>query len=265
MNWTEKHTELRNTLAQLYLDRADALRIVDQIGMNPATISFSDRAINTWHEIITSAATQDMLVALIEQVLGEHPKNNTLKEALDFFQKSGSLPEKKEPPPVARTTASAAEIAHQQTLLTTYRRNLSHYLKQQAALGEAYTPPGVANGILEARSNIQRIKHILRGWNVAVEDYSYDDDPVPLTPPFAPPVPAPTTTIDRVRLRQILIEYFNDEELRDLLFEMNWDYENLPGTGKSGKARELIAMAERHQRLPELIAHIKRLRPQIAW
>ncbi len=46
------------------------------------------------------------------------------------------------------------EIAHQQTLLITYRRNLAHYLKQQAALGEAYAPPVVLHGIAEARNNI---------------------------------------------------------------------------------------------------------------
>jgi len=70
-----------------------------------------------------------------------------------------------------------ADIDHQQKLLTIHRRNLAHYLSQQTALGTAYTPPGVMNGIREAHDNIRRIKDILRGWNVAFEDHPDDEPP----------------------------------------------------------------------------------------
>ena len=69
---------------------------------------------------------------------------------------------------------SSEDIAHQQKLLDINRRNLAHYLGQQAALGSAYAPPGVANGIREARNEVRRIKRILRDWNVCVE-YHPDD------------------------------------------------------------------------------------------
>jgi hypothetical protein len=69
------------------------------------------------------------------------------------------------------------EIVHQQKLLATYRRTLAHYLTQQAALGAAHTPPGVAHGIGEARENITRIKGILRGWGLTVADEPDDDAP----------------------------------------------------------------------------------------
>lgn len=72
--------------------------------------------------------------------------------------------------------ASEEEIADQQQLLTTYRRTIARYLKQVAQLGEAHTPPGVFEGIRESRDNIHRIKIILRGWGVAVDQHPDDDE-----------------------------------------------------------------------------------------
>jgi hypothetical protein len=67
--------------------------------------------------------------------------------------------------------ASQADIGHQQTLLRTYRRNLAHLERQAASYGgEEAAPLQVINGLDEARTNIRRIKGILRGWGVPVED-----------------------------------------------------------------------------------------------
>jgi FAD/FMN-containing dehydrogenase len=66
------------------------------------------------------------------------------------------------------------EIEQQQQLLTTYRHNLALYLQQRAQLGAAYIPPNIANGIRDACNNIERVKHILRGWNIQVEDHPDD-------------------------------------------------------------------------------------------
>jgi hypothetical protein len=154
------------------------------------------------------------------------------------------------------------EIKHQQTLLNTYRRSLAHYLKQQATLGEAFAPPAVAHGITEAREHIFRIKQILRSWNIPVEDHVDDDGSAPGALPVEAPRPT-AANIDRVKLKQILVDYFNDEELRDLAFELTIDYESLPGAGKSGKARELVAFAERHGRFAEVVELVQRLRPGV--
>ena len=54
------------------------------------------------------------------------------------------------------------------------------------------------------------------------------------------------------QLRQNIIDRFSDQELRDLCQDMGIDYESLPGDGKAGKARELIAFCERRGRIPEL-------------
>lgn len=80
------------------------------------------------------------------------------------------------------TTASMLdpeEIVAQRELLTMYRRTLRHYLKQQASLGEAYTPPGIINGIYEAREHIRRIKETLTRWGISVERYPDDQPSLP--------------------------------------------------------------------------------------
>jgi hypothetical protein len=61
------------------------------------------------------------------------------------------------------------DIDQQQQRLAAYRTTLGHYLGQRAQLGTAYEPPGVANGIAEARAQIASIKAALRGWGIAVE------------------------------------------------------------------------------------------------
>jgi hypothetical protein len=66
---------------------------------------------------------------------------------------------------------------------------------------------------------------------------------------------------DAIKLRDILVGHFDENELRDLCFELKVDYESLPGTGKSARARELVAFMERRGRLPELEEACYRLRP----
>lgn len=156
------------------------------------------------------------------------------------------------------------EITHQQNLLAIHRRTLAHYLSQQATLGAAYSPPGVINGISEARSNIRRIKQILRGWNVPVQDHPDDGDEIPQSTPTQQ-LPPPVTTVDRVKLRQILTNYFNEDELRDICFDLNIDYESLPGASKTSKARELVAFVERHGKSQEFVQYLQQVRPNIPW
>lgn len=72
---------------------------------------------------------------------------------------------------------SKEEIDRQQQRLAAHRNRLAHYLSQRAQFGTAYEPPGVANGIAEARKDIDRCKAILRGWGEVVEDYPDDEDP----------------------------------------------------------------------------------------
>jgi hypothetical protein len=68
-----------------------------------------------------------------------------------------------------------------------------------------------------------------------------------------------------IKVIRTLTSRFNDGELRDLSYEIDVDYESLPGEGKSGKARELVAYVDRRRRLKELLQIVKRSRPDISW
>lgn len=77
-------------------------------------------------------------------------------------------------------------IAQQLNLLAAHRRTLAHLLQQAAQYGgEVFAPPQTANGIAEARADIQRIKAILREDGVTVEDEPGDIGP--LAPESIPP------------------------------------------------------------------------------
>jgi hypothetical protein len=67
-------------------------------------------------------------------------------------------------------------IEQQRQILVVHRRTLAHLLTQQATLTSAYTPPGVMQGIEEARENIRRIKAVLRINGLQVNDHP-DDEP----------------------------------------------------------------------------------------
>lgn len=68
-----------------------------------------------------------------------------------------------------------------------------------------------------------------------------------------------------VMLHRTLSTRFNESELRTLCFYLGIDYDDLPGDGKTDKARELIAYLERHDRMPELVKIVQQLRAEIRW
>jgi len=69
--------------------------------------------------------------------------------------------------------------------------------------------------------------------------------------------------IDLVELRQALVKHFDLEELRTLCFDLSVDYDSLPGEGKEGKARELVAHVQRRGELESLILAVRRERGNI--
>ena len=66
-------------------------------------------------------------------------------------------------------------------------------------------------------------------------------------------------------LRQFLAERLNDEELREMCFDLHVDYESLGGESKAGKLRELLTYFDHRRRIHELVEIGKRLRPDIPW
>lgn len=64
-------------------------------------------------------------------------------------------------------------------------------------------------------------------------------------------------------LRDLLHKHFNENELRDLCFNLHINYEDLAGQTRTDKARELVEYCERHGRLSDLWQQIKKLRPSV--
>ena len=67
--------------------------------------------------------------------------------------------------------------------------------------------------------------------------------------------------MERDQLFDILKSRFNDNELRELCFTLKIDYESLGGDNKTAKARELLLLCERTDRVAELEREVVRLRP----
>ena len=75
----------------------------------------------------------------------------------------------------------------------------------------------------------------------------------------------PPETINQRKLRQALVEAFNESELQTLCFDLKLDYEALPPGSKLDKARELVALCLREERIAELISLCESARPKIDW
>ncbi len=65
--------------------------------------------------------------------------------------------------------------------------------------------------------------------------------------------------------RDLIDQHFTAEELRQLCFDLGIDYENLPGDTRIAKSQALVAHCLRHNRLPQLGAQCRRLRPAVVW
>jgi hypothetical protein len=71
--------------------------------------------------------------------------------------------------------------------------------------------------------------------------------------------------MDLSQLREQIARYFDLEELRTLCFDLKVDYDLLRGEGKAAKARELVLLMEREERLAELVKQCARRRPNVTW
>ena len=70
---------------------------------------------------------------------------------------------------------------------------------------------------------------------------------------------------DLIQLRETLTKRFNQSEFQDLCFDMGIGYDELSGTTINDKARELLLLCIRQNRLADLITQGKRIRPDIPW
>ena len=66
-------------------------------------------------------------------------------------------------------------------------------------------------------------------------------------------------------LRVLLIESFDLEELHGLCFDLGINFDSLGGSTIDSKARELISICRRQNRLPDLLAACRQQRPHVIW
>ena len=59
------------------------------------------------------------------------------------------------------------------------------------------------------------------------------------------------------RIQESLLAEFNLDELKQLCFDLDVEYDNLPGETKSAKTRELVQLMGRHTRLEALEACLR--------
>lgn len=69
--------------------------------------------------------------------------------------------------------------------------------------------------------------------------------------------------VNATTLRDALAARFSLSEIETLCFDLGIDDEDVPGTTKSEKARELVRYMERRGRLSDLIAAIRKARPNV--
>ena len=65
----------------------------------------------------------------------------------------------------------------------------------------------------------------------------------------------------KVLLLESLNKHFNIEELQNLCFYLDIDFEQIPGDTKTSKARELVSYANRHDLTGNLTNVVRQLRP----
>jgi formylglycine-generating enzyme required for sulfatase activity len=74
-----------------------------------------------------------------------------------------------------------------------------------------------------------------------------------------------TTSPPQTVVRKQIVKFFNEDELRNLCYDLQVNYDGLVGQGTEAKARELVSYMQRHRRTTELLDACRRERPAIEW
>src|SRR4051794_22585303 len=81
MAWNELLTALNYVLADLFPFQTDSVRIVNEAGLPPAFISFSNKAIDNWHSILSEADKREQILDIIRAARQSYPENPILIQA----------------------------------------------------------------------------------------------------------------------------------------------------------------------------------------
>ncbi|MBE2220600.1 MAG: hypothetical protein IAF02_03620, partial [Anaerolineae bacterium] len=80
-----------------------------------------------------------------------------------------------------------------------------------------------------------------------------------------PPAPATLTLPQVASLGRQISQNFNEDELRDFCLELGIDYEDLRGSSKSSKARELADYCRRQGLVPQLWQNLYDRKGHVQW
>jgi hypothetical protein len=67
----------------------------------------------------------------------------------------------------------------------------------------------------------------------------------------------------RATLRRAISSFCDDNDIQNICFDMNIDYENIPGNHKDAKVRELIRYCERQAKIDQLMAIFQAIQPNV--
>jgi Effector-associated domain 7 len=138
---------------------------------------------------------------------------------------------------------------------------LSNDLNQGGVLG-AETP------LMAPALRVTELVELLQGHGISATAAQVDALADAINGAIAAQLLIPQPAVERQRLASVRVKltiYFSVDELHTLCFDLGVDFENLDGTTKSGKARELVGFCERHGQLEPLLVAVRRLRPHVLW
>lgn len=99
MAWNGSDTRLRDLLATLYSDGADAKRLALEAQLDIFQINFNNKLVNVWTEIINLARENGKLSDLIQRARKEYPGNEQLSrlaaifaQTITYNQRSAQIP-----------------------------------------------------------------------------------------------------------------------------------------------------------------------------
>ena len=113
-----------------------------------------------------------------------------------------------------------------------------------------------------------RFKAIIADWKKRVIQFAEQTSKSvsPAIPVEKPARPAKTTdSINVGQLRRNMLKALDEDELADLCFDMEIDYDSLRGESKNARVRSLILLCERSGRLDALLEQCRLMRPNLAW
>lgn len=78
-------------------------------------------------------------------------------------------------------------------------------------------------------------------------------------------IPDPDESNWHIRLRRAIVEYFDEDELETICFDLRVDFDELEGENKTQKTISLITLLARLERIDQLIMVCSEMRPNVPW